>query len=522
MRLKCRHRGETRIAIVQPDHDFGQLKKRLSNDYGFEVSLKYEDSDGELIILSSQHDFDDMFHVGQDAINVHVAAVQLPKLIDSQDKPLDSFLFSSISSGTSVLPAVRSLASVAGDDQATSCRLSPVPQSDDSLAHSPNPKTIRLRSEAVVGAAIVAARDKVTRRAAMSSTAGIASSSSRPNLGAASSAGKGTDRRDFSPTLAGSPAKSTDLSYSAGSLARPSTDTSPAEKYARPINVALALEPRSSARGHASLVLSPSSSVRGLPSSLSREYGHASHLPFLPKDPGHLDCFVSVEHCCNCSAHGFSLWHDEEKYESLAHAALAAIISRLAINALPVQVHAYCSRTTESRRIGAFEVSVALWVREPSGAGCWQTHSIHSKLYSSTFPHIRKLAAGAESFLLSALRFFQAAPAATLAAPALPAAALLGLEASSAQWRSFAAYVDRVGLSIDLPGIKKDESLYHPFLVNRFAHRSRGPPAELGPAAPLLEPYEGGLYLEPPGEGARSAEALLRWQQRVLAHFRVL
>jgi hypothetical protein len=54
IKLKCRCNEELRNVILLPEHSFSHLKKRLSLDYGFKVSLKYEDADGDLIILSSQ------------------------------------------------------------------------------------------------------------------------------------------------------------------------------------------------------------------------------------------------------------------------------------------------------------------------------------------------------------------------------------------------------------------------------------------------------------------------------------
>jgi hypothetical protein len=62
------------------------LKKRLSSDFGFEVALKYEDKDGDWIILSSQNDLNDIFeyhdHASQsDTINVIVSeSTALPQL----------------------------------------------------------------------------------------------------------------------------------------------------------------------------------------------------------------------------------------------------------------------------------------------------------------------------------------------------------------------------------------------------------------------------------------------------------
>ena len=75
IRLKCECNGELRVILFSPEQTtFAQLKKRLSLDYGFEVSLKYEDHDGDLIILSSQNDLDDLFasEIERDTVNVFV------------------------------------------------------------------------------------------------------------------------------------------------------------------------------------------------------------------------------------------------------------------------------------------------------------------------------------------------------------------------------------------------------------------------------------------------------------------
>lgn len=66
---------------VTDDHDFVALKKRLSNDYGFDVSLKYEDREGDMITLTSQNDFNDLALTGLEVVNVMVSeAIQLPTL----------------------------------------------------------------------------------------------------------------------------------------------------------------------------------------------------------------------------------------------------------------------------------------------------------------------------------------------------------------------------------------------------------------------------------------------------------
>jgi hypothetical protein len=59
-----------------------RLKKRLSSDYGFDVSLKYEDKDGDIILLASQNDLNDLFLYGEsDTINAIVSeTISLPNV----------------------------------------------------------------------------------------------------------------------------------------------------------------------------------------------------------------------------------------------------------------------------------------------------------------------------------------------------------------------------------------------------------------------------------------------------------
>ena len=75
VRLKCRYEAEIRTVVVNIDTvDYSELTRRLSKDWGFDVSLKYEDCDGDANLLSSQNDFEGMIH-GQanETINVFVS-----------------------------------------------------------------------------------------------------------------------------------------------------------------------------------------------------------------------------------------------------------------------------------------------------------------------------------------------------------------------------------------------------------------------------------------------------------------
>jgi hypothetical protein len=55
IRLKCRFGEDVRIVVVSEDSQYNQIHKRLCDDYGFIVCLKYQD-DGDLVTLASQAD----------------------------------------------------------------------------------------------------------------------------------------------------------------------------------------------------------------------------------------------------------------------------------------------------------------------------------------------------------------------------------------------------------------------------------------------------------------------------------
>ncbi len=73
IRLKCHHNSNIRAVAVDRNTSFQHLKQRLSNDYGFEVSLRYEDADGDLIVLSSQNDLNELVETEtRRSVTVHV------------------------------------------------------------------------------------------------------------------------------------------------------------------------------------------------------------------------------------------------------------------------------------------------------------------------------------------------------------------------------------------------------------------------------------------------------------------
>lgn len=100
IKLKCSCNGELRNVILLPEHSFSQLRKRLALDYGFEVSLKYQDADGDLIILSSQNDFDDLVanEIAEDTINIVVSEMSVLPILSRRGTNKSLSIFPSSSS----------------------------------------------------------------------------------------------------------------------------------------------------------------------------------------------------------------------------------------------------------------------------------------------------------------------------------------------------------------------------------------------------------------------------------------
>jgi len=73
IRLKCHHNSNIRAVAIDKGTSFRNLKQRLSADYGFEVNLRYEDPEGDLIVLSSQNDLNELVDSEvRNSVTVHV------------------------------------------------------------------------------------------------------------------------------------------------------------------------------------------------------------------------------------------------------------------------------------------------------------------------------------------------------------------------------------------------------------------------------------------------------------------
>eukprot|EP01138_Halocafeteria_seosinensis_P002177 gb/GECG01002227.1/.p1 GENE.gb/GECG01002227.1/~~gb/GECG01002227.1/.p1 ORF type:complete len:1084 (+),score=159.24 gb/GECG01002227.1/:1-3252(+) len=60
LRLKCKRGNDTRLVVIDERMSFEGLQQRLDADYGFPVTLRYEDEDGDKIILSSENDLKEL------------------------------------------------------------------------------------------------------------------------------------------------------------------------------------------------------------------------------------------------------------------------------------------------------------------------------------------------------------------------------------------------------------------------------------------------------------------------------
>eukprot|EP01031_Cornospumella_fuschlensis_P037520 gene37520-45568_t len=167
----------------------------------------------------------------------------------------------------------------------------------------------------------------------------------------------------------------------------------------------------------------------------------ANVVPFLPDPQGvdFLDVIVCIEHCVDCHAHSDqSLRHDPKKYIQNAVQTIYAMIQSLVEDKLKIKVHALRSPHLNSKRVGAFEVTIAICVPEivetiiepktpaatsvgvsfPSFASMmvpdpkkvydlkpkWATYKLFSKLASKCWPHPKAMQQKATGFIEVTLR----------------------------------------------------------------------------------------------------------------------
>jgi hypothetical protein len=82
IRLKCHWKNGIRVVNATRSTSYQKMKQRLEADYGFQVSLRYEDPEGDLITLSSQNDLIELVEscpTLRGSVTVHVSqAARLP------------------------------------------------------------------------------------------------------------------------------------------------------------------------------------------------------------------------------------------------------------------------------------------------------------------------------------------------------------------------------------------------------------------------------------------------------------
>lgn len=79
-RLKCKYDGSFRVVVIDETTTIESLKSRLSEDYGFPVSLRYLDQDNDTITLETQNDLDELLGSNTGTVKVIINKIEtLPK-----------------------------------------------------------------------------------------------------------------------------------------------------------------------------------------------------------------------------------------------------------------------------------------------------------------------------------------------------------------------------------------------------------------------------------------------------------
>ena len=114
------------------------------------------------------------------------------------------------------------------------------------------------------------------------------------------------------------------------------------------------------------------------------------------------DLYICIEHCFDCTRHGMSLRHDQQKYLHVSNLILNQLVQTVWRNKVDFpflkRVFAFRIRPTSKSRLGALEVTVSYktrlqhrpkdkkeliqTLRSSKIKETWLTHKIHSKLSS--------------------------------------------------------------------------------------------------------------------------------------------
>ena len=73
IRLKCFYNNEIRVVRLRDGISFTDLKERLNEDYGFDVLMRYEDTDGDLITLETQNDLNELLESELKSVQVQIS-----------------------------------------------------------------------------------------------------------------------------------------------------------------------------------------------------------------------------------------------------------------------------------------------------------------------------------------------------------------------------------------------------------------------------------------------------------------
>ncbi len=113
------------------------------------------------------------------------------------------------------------------------------------------------------------------------------------------------------------------------------------------------------------------------------------------------DVLIAVEQCAHCENHNFSLWHDAAKYNTIADRCLIALVRALLDRGFRVRLFAL-KEVPRPQRTGALDVTCSVRVN-CNGAGRWLTTTLHSKLDTSSWPSVKRVAARGTAFVQWAL-----------------------------------------------------------------------------------------------------------------------